>query len=213
MRRSIFIGAAAVLAILSGVFPSARALGAESLTADLSGTGTFAVWLSGLEFRARIAGELQLAGEVLLGDEAVPFAAEGTLRGLAVYGIVTSIGEGWVGYTATGSTSDGEAIEIRGLLHAMRKSLIPLQAGDVFVGTQFAVIDLRGEVRSFSGEFSGAVEGGLEPSETPGTIQLSGVGVFHLTGEIGGFSPSIRLDHPALTPEFLHYLAELDLGI
>ncbi len=149
----------------------------------------------------------------MLGGRSVGFSAEGSLFGLGVRGIVTLISEGWIGYVASGLAASDEPIEIRGLLYARRKSLIPLQAGDVFVGTQHAVIVFRGEAYSFCGEFSGTVEGALEPAETPGTIQLGGTGTVHLEAKPGGLPAPIPLDHPALTPEFLQYVAELGLEI
>jgi len=213
MSRSIPFRAAAILAILFVAFLSSVAAFDEPLAANVRGSGTLVAWIFGLDFHATIAGELRLSGELLVDDEAVPFSAEGTLRGFGVRSIVTLISEGWVVYAAAGTAATGEPIEVRGLLHARRKSLIPLQAGDVFVGAQFAVVDLRGKERSFVGEFSGAVDGGLAPSDRPGTIQLNGIGTFRLTGEPGPFPGSIPLDHSDLPVEFLRYVAELKLGI
>jgi hypothetical protein len=185
---------------------------AQAFSADVLGMGTLVAWLSGLELVASITGRIQLAGEALLGGRSVAFSAEGTLRGLGVRGVLTLISEGWIGYVASGFAASDEPIEIRGLLYARRKSLVPLKAGDVFVGAQHVVMVFRGEAHSFCGEFSGTVEGALEPAETPGTIQLGGTGTVHLDGDPGGLPASILLDHPALTPEFLQYVDELGLG-
>ncbi len=204
---------AAALAVFFVVFLSAVAACDDPLAADVSGSGTLVAWLSGLDFHATIGGELRLTGELLVGGEAVPFFAEGTLCGFGVRGIVTLISEGWIGYAAAGATATDEPIEIRGLLHARWKGLIPIQIGDVLVGEQLTIVDFRGEERSFVGEFSGTVEGGLAPSERPGTIQLSGSGTFHLTGAPGSFPGSIPLDHPDLPAEFLQYLSGLGIGI
>jgi len=204
------IGAIAVIFFI--VIPSVGAVRAQSFFADIVGTGKLVAWLSGLDFEASIEGEIWLTGQVVLGEEAIAFSTEGTARGFGVRGIVTLISEGWIGFSTEGRAADEEPIEIRGLVHARRKCLIPLQAGDVFVGVQYVVLVIRGESYSFCGEFSGTVEGALEPSETPGTIQLGGTAVIHLEGEPGGFPASIPLDHPALPPEFLQYVTELELG-
>ena len=203
----------AISAVLSIVIAISWGASAQPFSADVVGTGTLVAWLSGLEFLASISGEIRIAGEATLGEESVSFSAEGDFCGFGVRGIVTLISEGWIGYAIAGCAADGEPIEIRGLLHVKWKNLVPLQAGDVFVGTQHVVVVFRGEVHSFCGEFSGTVEGGLEPAETPGTIQLGGTGMVQLAGNPGGIPASIPLDHPALTPEFLQYVAELDLGI
>jgi hypothetical protein len=206
-------------AILTAFFVLALPCGAcaQAFSADAVGTGTLVAWLSGLEFHATIAGGIQLAGEVALDGEAVSFNAEGTLCGFGVRGITTLISEGWVGYTAAGQTVDREPIEIRGLLYVKRKSLVPLQAGDLFVGAQRAVIDFGGEAFPFLGAFSGTAEGSLEPAETPMTIQLGGTGTVRLEGEEASpdaqLPSAIPLDHPALPLEFLRYVAGLDLGI
>lgn len=186
---------------------------AQTFSVDITGTGALVAWLSGAELLASITGEIQLAGEAVLGGRPVAFSAEGTIRGFGVRGLLTLISEGWIGYEAAGRTVDGDPIEVRGLLHARRKSLVPLQAGDVFVGAQCAVMVFNGETHTFGGEFSGSVEGGLEPPETPGTIQLGGAGTLGLHGTSEDSPASISLDHPALEPEFLHYVAELGLGI
>ena len=206
-------------AILAAFFVLALPCGAcaQAFSADVVGTGTLVAWLSGLEFHATLAGGIQLAGEAALEGEAVPFTAEGGFRGFGVSGIATLISEGWVGYAAAGSTDDGEPIEIRGLLYMKRKSLVPLQAGDLFGGVQRAVIDFAGKAFSFLGEFSGTAEGGLEPAETPMTIQFGGTGTVRLEGEEvppdERLPLAIPLDHPALPCEFLRYVAGLDLGI
>lgn len=213
MRLPLFVRSGTILVVVSLLLAFSCGTCAQAFSADIVGTGTLVAWLSGLELVASIAGGVQVVGEAELGGESVSFSVDGTLHGFGVRGIVTLISEGWIGYVASGLAAGDEPIEIRGLLYVWRKSLIPLQAGDVLVGTQHAVIVFRGEAHSFSGEFSGTVEGALEPAETPGTIQLGGTGTVHLDGMPEGLPASIPLDHPALTPEFLQYVDELGLGI
>ena len=216
MRRPTFIRCGALVAVAVAA-PFFQIACAQAFSADAVGTGTLVAWLSGLEFHATIAGGIQLTGEAALDGEAVPFTAEGDFRGFGVSGIATLVTEGWIGYTAAGKTADGEPIGIRGLLYVNRKSLIPLQAGDLFIGTQRAVIDFGGEAFSFFGAFSGTAEGSLEPAETPMTIQLGGTGTARLEGEevppAAWVPEAIPLDHPAFPVEFLRYVAGLDLGI
>ena len=202
---------AAIIVILCTVIPSLGVVHAQLFVANVVGTGKLVAWLSGLDFEASIEGEIRLTGQLALGDEVVDFSAEGTARGFGVRGITTLISEGWIGFATEGRSAGDEPIEIRGLVHARRKSLIPLQAGDVFIGVQHVVLVFRGETHSFCGGFSGAVEGALEPPETPGTIQLGGTAAIHLEGEPGGFPESIPLDHPALPGDFLQYLTKLEL--
>lgn len=213
MRHSLLLRSGTILTAVSLLLAFSCGTCAQPFSADVVGTGTLVAWLSGLELVASITGWIQLAGEAVLGGQSVGFSAEGTLRGFGVRGIVTLISEGWIGYVASGLAAGDEPIEIRGLLYARRKSLIPLQAGDVFVGAQHAMLLFRGAMHSYCGEFSGSAEGGLEPAEMPGTIQLRGTGTVHLEGEPGALPAAILLDHPALTPEFLQYVSELGFGI
>jgi hypothetical protein len=214
-RRTMSHRAPVPAAVILVVLCAALCWGADApaLSTDVVGTGMLVAWLSGLAFEASITAEIQLTGDVLLYGESVSFSIEGRACGFGVRGIVTLVSEGWVGYTAAGNTSEGEPIEIRGLLYVKRQSLVPLQANDIFVGVQHAVLLFRGKMHSFCGEFSGTVEGALEPSEMPGTIQLGGSATIQMEGDLGGFPATIPLDHPALPPEFLQYVAELDLGI
>jgi len=186
----------------------------QSLAVDLEATGTVVAWVAGIGFQATISGGLSLAGEVVLAGETVPFSAEGSFLGFGVRDILTLITEGWFGLDALGQTSAGEPIEIHALLHARRKSLIPLRAGDVFLGEQQSVVLFRDGVHPFCGGLSGTAEGGLEPSDRPGTIQLGGTGIVCLTGDprVEDSPIAIPLDDPALPPDFLQYLAELGFG-
>jgi hypothetical protein len=211
MTRSCRTRSGAILFVVAVATTISWGASAQSFSADAFGAGTLVAWLSGLELAASIEGKIHLAGEAALDGRSVPFSAEGTLLGFGVRGITTLISQGWIGYEAAGHSTDGEPIEIRGLLYAWRRTLIALRAGDAFVGAHRTVVVFAGEAHSFRGEFSGTVEGGLEPAETPGTIRLDGTGTVHLEGEPGESPASIPLDHPALTPEFLQYVTELGL--
>lgn len=216
MRRSTLIRCAALVAVAL-VGPFFQSACAQAFSSDVVGTGTLVAWLSGLEFHATIEGEIQLTGDAALDGDALSFTAEGGFRGFGIRGITTLVSEGWIGYAAAGKTDDGEPIEIRGLLYAWWKSLIPLQAGEVFVGTHCTVLLFKGETRSYCGEFSGTAAGDLEPAETPMTIQFGGTGTVLLEGEEGPPDArppaAIPLDHPALPLEFLQYVAGLDLDV
>jgi len=184
-----------------------------TFSADATGEGTLVAWLAGLDFEGEIDGTIRIEGEFALdGGEPIPFFAEGTLRGFGVSGIVTAVTEGWIGYTAEGRAGEGESVEIRGLLYTSRISVVPLQADAAFIGAHRAHIACGDAMHTVSGEFSGVVEGGMEPAETPGRIQFGGSGMIHFDDESVSEAPPIPLDHPALPEEFLKYLAELGFG-
>jgi len=207
MPRTTKLALAAALII--GLLGFSNA-GVYALSANAVGTGTLVAWLSDVGLEAWIRGEIELAGTDVVGDETVSFSARGTFLGFGVRRFASFVSEGWIGYEASGDAADGQPIEIRGLLYARRESLVPLQSGAVLAGSHRGAIRFRDEEFPFCGAFSGTVEGGLEPAETWGTIQLGGTGTAHL-GE--GPSAPIPLDHPALPTEFIEYVARLDLGL
>ena len=187
---------------------------AGTFSAGATGEGTLVAWLAGLDFEGDVDGTIRLEGEFAPdGGEPIPFFAEGTLRGFGVSGIVTAVTEGWIGYEAEGRADEGEPIEIRGLLHTSRISAVPLQADAAFIGTHWVRVLFDGVTHTASGEFSGSVQGTAEPAGRLGTIQFRGSGTIRFDGETGAEAPPIPLDHPALSEEFLCYLAELGFGI
>jgi len=180
------------------------------ISADAVGTGTLVAWLSGFDLEGAIEGTIRLEGELATDEgEMFPFEVEGTLRGFGVSGILTSLTEGWIGFEAEGRTDDGEAILVFGLLYTSRISVVPLEADAMFVGTYRANVTLGDARHSFSGDFTGSVDGGVEEAETPGTIQFGGSGAIRLDGEVGDAMPPTPLDRSALPEGFLRYLAEL----
>jgi hypothetical protein len=189
----------------------------QTLSADADATGTLVAWLSESEIAASVTGELQWAGDAVFGERALSFSAGGAFVGVGVWGILTLVSEAWAGFSATGTSADGEAIELRGLLYVKRRSIVPLRADEVFVGTYYTVLRVSGETRSFCGGFSGAVAGGLEPADQPATIQLSGTGSLRLVGDLvmpsGELDAMISLNHPAVTLEFLQYIDDLGLSM
>jgi hypothetical protein len=215
MRYSLLARSTTIVAACSVVMVLSCGTCARVITADAEATGTLVARLSALDITATLTGELQWTGEAVLGAHPVGFSATGTFDGLGVRGILTTISEAWAGFAATGSTAGGEPVELRGLLYVKRKSVVPLQAGELFVGPHYTEFLVAGEAHSFCGEFSGTAAGALEPAEHPMTIQLGGTGSLHLLGEAmppsGEFPVAIPLHHPALTHQFLQYVAALNL--
>ena len=213
MRRSISFVSYRLLFAAFLILAIGWSAFAGTFSAGATGEGTLIAWLAGLDFEGEIDGTIRLEGELAPdAGEAVPFCAEGTLRGFGVSGIVTALTEGWIGYKVEGHADNGEPIEIRGLLYTSRISVVPLQADAAFIGTHRARILFDGAAHAVFGEFSGSVRGAAEPADRPGTIQFGGSGTIGFDGETGVEATPIPLDHPALPAEFLRYLAELGFG-
>lgn len=187
---------------------------AENLSINLDVVGSLDAQFHGLEISATIAGDIDLVGNIPYGESAVWFSADGSVNGVGFRDILTLISKGWILLSATGETADGEPIDIRSLLYALRQSLIPLKAGDLFEGVHHTVIQTGESVAVYWGEFAGTLVGGLAPAETEGTIRLSGTGSFHLTGKLvpeadsADYPETIPLDDPDLPEAFLQTIEE-----
>ncbi|MEE8594035.1 MAG: hypothetical protein V3T03_07910 [Candidatus Bipolaricaulota bacterium] len=187
---------------------------AENLSINLDVAGSLDAQFRGLDITATIVGEIGLVGDIPHGESAVWLSTEGSIDGVGHRSILTLISKGWILMTAAGQTADGESIDIRSLLYAVRQSLIPLKAGDLFEGVHHTVIQIGESVAVYWGEFAGTLVGGLAPAEIEGTIRLSGTGSFHLTGKLApeadsaDYPETIPLDDPDLPAAFLQTIEE-----
>jgi len=188
---------------------------AENLSINLDVVGRLDAQFHGLEISATITGDIGLVGNIPYGESAAWFSADGSVNGVGFRSILTLISKGWILMTAVGHTADGEPIDIRSLLYALRQSLIPLKAGDLFEGVHHTVIQIGESINVYWGEFAGTLVGGLAPAETEGTIRLSGTGSFHLTGKLvpeagcADYPGTIPLDDPDLPEGFLQAVKEI----
>ena len=187
---------------------------AENLSINLDVAGSLDAQFHGLEISATIAGEVSLVGDIPYERSTIWFSAAGTIDGMGFRSILTLINKGWILLSATGKTADGEPIDIRSMLYALRQSLIPLKAGDLFEGVHHTVIQIGESINVYWGEFAGTLAGGLALAETEGTIRLSGTGNFHLAGEwvpeadATDYPGTIPLDDPDLASAFLQTIGE-----
>ncbi|MFC2105483.1 hypothetical protein ACFLS0_01880 [Candidatus Bipolaricaulota bacterium] len=187
---------------------------AENLSINLDVAGNLDAQFHGLEISATIAGEVSLVGDIPHERSTIWFSAAGAIDGMGFRSILTLINKGWFLLSATGKTADGEPIDIRSLLYALRESLIPLKAGDLFEGVHHSVIQIGESINVYWGEFAGTLVGGLAPAETEGTLRLAGTGSFYLSGKwVPDASPAdflgtIPLDDPDLPAAFLQTIDE-----
>ena len=185
------------------------------LDCEVHAGGTITARLSGLDVLTSFEGPLELEGSIDCGESSMPFLAEGSFRWVGVWNILTLISEVWVAFDAAGQSSMSDDVEIRGLLYTTRKSLVPLPKGVLLSGVHYTDVWIEGARRRYTGTISGIVDGGFEPADLPMTVQLTGTGVFHLTGdaspteECGTPPPEIPLNHPILSQDFLQYLGRL----
>ena len=204
--------------VLSGVILLILAVAhcamAENLFINIDVAGSLDARFHGLELFATITGDVGLVGDISHGESTAWFSTEGSVNGVGFRSILTLISKGWILLSATGQTANKESIDIRSLLYAVRQSLIPLKAGDLFEGVHHTVIRIGGSVAVYWGEFAGTLVGGLAPAEIEGTIRLSGIGSFHLTGKLvpeadsADYPGTIPLDDPDLPEGFLQTIEE-----
>lgn len=187
---------------------------AENLFINIDVAGSLDARFRGLEISATITGDVGLVGNISRGEFTAWFSTEGSVNGVGFRSILTLISKGWILLSATGQTANEESIDIRSLLYALRQSLIPLKAGDLFEGVHHTVVRTGGSVAVYWGEFAGTLVGGLAPAEIEGTIRLSGTGSFHLTGKLvpeadfADYPGTIPLDDPDLPEGFLQTIEE-----
>ena len=187
---------------------------ADDLFINIDANGNVDAQLHGLEISATITGDVDIVGYISHGESTVWFSTEGSVNGVGFRSILTLISKGWILLSTTGQTANEEPIGIRSLLYAVRQSLIPLKANDLFEGVHHTVILIGESVNVYWGEFAGTLMGGLAPAEIEGTIRLSGSGSFYLSGEwIPNESPTyypgtIPLDDPDLPAAFLQTIEE-----
>lgn len=208
VRFQVFAGV--ILLILT----VARCVMAEDLSINLDVAGNLDAQFHGLEISATLTGEVGLVGDLPYEESTVWFSTEGSINGVGHRSILTLINKGWILMTAAGHAADGEPIDIRSLLYALRESLIPLKAGDLFEGVHHTVIQIGESIDVYWGEFAGTLAGGLAPAETEGTIRLSGTGSFHLIGKLvpeadsADYPGTIPLDDPDLPEGFIQTVGE-----
>ena len=207
--RSLTIAVAMFLVLATSI-----PIVAEDLFINIDADGNLDAQLHGLEISATITGDVGIVGYIPYGESTVWFSTEGSANGVGFRSILTLTSKGWILLSATGETPDEESIDMRSLLYAMRQSLIPLKAGDLFEGVHHTVIRIGESVNVYWGQFAGTLVGGLAPAEIEGTIRLSGSGSFYLSGKrIPNASPTgcpgtIPLDDPDLPAAFLQAIQE-----
>jgi len=187
---------------------------AESLFINIEATGRLDAKFHSLKISASIVGDVGLVGNISYGESTVWFSAKGRAYGTGSRDILVLTSKGWIVLHATGQTADGETIVIRMLLYALRQSLIPLKADDLFEGVHHTVIQTNESINVYEGEFAGTLTGGLAPADIEGTIRLSGRASFNLIGEwipealSDDYPGSIPLDDPDLSEDFLQTIDE-----
>jgi len=187
---------------------------AKTLSINIDASGNIDAKFHGLKISASIVGDAGLVGDISYGESTVWFSAEGSAYGEGFHDILVLTSKGWIVLSATGQTADGEAIVIRALLYALRQSVIPLKADDLFEGVHHTVIQINESINVYGGEFTGTLAGGLAPAETEGILRLSGRGSFHLMGEwipeavSDDYPGNIPLDDPDLSEAFLQTIDE-----
>ncbi|MFC2078413.1 hypothetical protein ACFLSZ_00365 [Candidatus Bipolaricaulota bacterium] len=185
---------------------------AADLFINIDAAGSLDARFHGLDILATIAGEGALVGDVSRGGSSIWLSASGVVAGVGHRNILSLVTKGWIVMSAFGATEDSEPVTIRCLLYASRQRLIPLQADDLIEGVHHTVIQVGESISVYWGEFAGTLAGGLAPTETSGTIRLSGSGSFYLSGEwvsdasCDAFSDAIPLDDPDLPATFLQII-------
>jgi hypothetical protein len=178
----------------------------------LHADGGLDAWIDGFAFSAAIDGSVDLVGDVPCDDGMVWISATGSLVGIGCHSFLELTTTGWILMTASGRTAEEEEVVFRSLLYISHQSLVPLQAGGVFMGVHHTVIQVGDAIAVYEGEVTGTVEGGLAPAETEGSIRLAGSGSFKLLGEripeasSGCYPETIPLSHPNMSEEFLQLI-------
>ncbi|TFH11219.1 MAG: hypothetical protein E4H08_01865 [Candidatus Atribacteria bacterium] len=212
MSRYGWVGCVSYAMVL--VFAVTGVAASDDLSLDLDASGFLDARLCGLAFSATIEGEGFVAGTADCGDEQISLASESTVYGVGFYNILSQGAKAWLLSVASGMSSDEQDFSVRSLAFIARQTLTPLKSGDIFEGVHHTVIQMGGMVHIYWGRFSGTLAGGISLAGTGGGLQLTGSGVFHLSGEriegacAADLPTSIPLDDPELPADFLRAIAE-----
>jgi hypothetical protein len=151
---------AGALVLVVALAVAAGAAGAR-IEASGSGEGATVLRFNGPITTATLTATLSMKGS--WGEGAtVPFQIQGSLDAVGESEMSTLQGNLWGTLSASGTTADGRALELR---------------GGLFVASQDAKIDLAG-TSTFSGRFYLSIRLGGVPYEATGTFQGSGGGTF-----------------------------------
>jgi len=207
------IGIIAVGTALLVAFLFSGTASAQSLEAQATASGVLVAHLHETEFTAILEGTIEWSGEAALGHQTTSFTTTGTFRGIGRRGLLTFVSEAWIGYSSQGETASGKPMELTGLLYLMRKTLLPLQAGETVTGWQIVVLRIGDETTWYEGVYSGSAAGTLVPPDMPGTLQLEGSGELWIRSAevtpITQLAGSVPLGDGFLEPDFLGFLESL----
>jgi len=175
-----------VLAVLSVCTVSGvGAIGSASeIAISMSGVGTAFIDAPALIMTGTLDARVEQTGSVSASPQLAEFVASGECRGAGYRDFLTGTTEVWVAYDTSGTTSSGEEIELRGLLHLLLHTTAPLLTEEVLTGTHYVAISVGGVDTRFLGQFAGSIgSGDLAPPHAGAFVTLAGDGLVELSGE------------------------------
>ncbi len=183
-----------VLLVLSCV--AVPALGADSLRAEATATGTVVLWFSGEEVTADIHADVTVAGTLTLGDASTPFtlAARGTGSGKG--DLATLAASAWVAVSGDGVTGAGAPISIAGGFSVDRLDSAATTAAKG-TGRFYLVITTTTGRWLVEGDAAGTASGDFVVPDDRYSMQLEGTGAFSLAGEPHLWAPAKDETYPA----------------
>jgi len=175
--------------VLAGAAVSASiAVGASATASEIaismSGVGTALIDVPALIMTGTLAAQVEQTGSVSVSTHLVDFVASGECRGTGYRDFVTGTTEVWVAYGTLGTTSSGQTIALRGLLHLLLHTTAPLLTEEVLMGMHYVAVTVDGVDARFLGEFAGSIASGdLAPPQAGAFVTLAGNGLVALSGE------------------------------
>ncbi|MCK4570827.1 hypothetical protein KAT84_02635 [Candidatus Bipolaricaulota bacterium] len=184
----------AIQVILAIAVLSCGAAYADSMEGQGTASGNVVLWFSGTSATATFEGTFALTGQLLLADAVIPFSASGWTRGSGGGDTATMDIEAWATFAATGLTEAGEQIVVQGGLTLSGLSADASGSSGEGTGAFFATIFIGAQQYHVQGDAAGSAAGAFVIPKDPLSMEMTGDGIFDLSGEMTLVSPMPQVE-------------------
>jgi hypothetical protein len=198
----------ALMASLLLALGSFCGLAADTFHADADATGTVVLWFLGQDVTADVRADVTLSGTFLLNGVATPFTVTGRATGSGGGNLNTLAVDAMIVFTAEGKTESGTPLTIQGGISVDAvDSATTTSASGQGHGRFYFLITMAGGRWTVEGDAIGGASGNFVVPDDPVSMQMTGVGIFTLSGEVLPWSPSAGAVYPEWPAKLL---AELE---
>lgn len=161
---------------------------AGSMDAQGTASGNAVLYFSGTSATGTFISTFILAGHLNLDDQVIAFSASGWARGSGGGDTATLDIDAQATFAATGMTEVGEHISVQGGLTLTGLSSDEAGSSGSGIGAFIATVFLGNSMYRVQGTAEGSASGAFVIPEDPYSMELSGEGIFDLSGELSPVS-------------------------